>query len=188
MANEKTNERIVLGSGLLYITEFDGEIPESTVIETEANLLGYIKNGATLTYTPTFYDATDDLGKVAKRIITEEEAVLSSGVMTWNANTLAALSATARVTEDTTEGKRTMKIGGVGNYDRKKYLLRFLYSDPADGDIRVTIVGSNQAGFALAFVKDQETVTNAEFKALPQDADGTLILYEEDAPEIKTGA
>ena len=44
------------------------------------------------------------------------------------------------------------------------------------------IVGNNQAGFSLAFAKDKETVIDAEFKALAQDKEGTLITYiEEDA-------
>ena len=43
-------------------------------------------------------------------------------------------------------------------------------------------VGNNQNGFTLAFAKDQETVIDAEFKALAQDDDGTLIMYiEQDA-------
>lgn len=52
-----------------------------------------------------------------------------------------------------------------------------------DGDIWVVIVGQNQSGFTLAFAKDKETVIDAEFKALPQDDEGTLIKYIE---EVKT--
>ena len=43
-------ERIVLGSGKLYVDEFTGELPEDVDIEVEAKLLGYIQGGATLTY------------------------------------------------------------------------------------------------------------------------------------------
>ena len=77
-------ERIVLGSGKLYVDEFTGELPEDAAIEVEAKLLGYIQGGATLTYKPTFYEAKDDLNFVSKKIITDEEAILKSGVMTWN--------------------------------------------------------------------------------------------------------
>ena len=66
-------ERIVLGSGKVYCTEFTSEIPEDATIETDANLLGLIQGGATLTYTPTFYEAKDDLGLVSKKFITEEK-------------------------------------------------------------------------------------------------------------------
>lgn len=170
-------ERIVLGSGKMYVAEFTGEIPEDSVIEAEEKLLGYIQGGATLSYTPTFYEAKDDLGIVSKKVITQEEAVLKSGIMTWNGDTLKKLTPTARVTEDGTN--RTVKIGGVGNNDGKKYVLHFVHVDKVDGDIRITIVGSNEAGFELSFAKDKETVINAEFKAQPHDKDGTLILYKE---------
>ncbi|MCI1959699.1 MAG: hypothetical protein LKJ25_08780 [Clostridia bacterium] len=172
-------EKIVLGSGRVYIDEFSGTLPEDTVIEVDDKLLGYIQGGATLTYKPTFYTAKDDLGLISKKIITEEEVTLKSGVMTWNGETLKTLCSTARVTEDTATKTRTVKIGGTGNYDGKKYIIHFVHLDSIDGDIRVTIVGSNEAGFELAFAKDKETVINAEFKAQPMDGDGTLILYKE---------
>ena len=54
-------ERIVLGSGKLYIDEFTETIPENTTIKKKKKLLGLIQGGATLTYTPTFYEAKDDL-------------------------------------------------------------------------------------------------------------------------------
>ena len=98
--------------------------------------------------------------------------------MTWNADTLAKLTSTARVSTST--GKKTVKIGGIGNFDGKNYVIRFVHEDATDGDIRITIVGSNESGFEMAFAKDAETVINAEFKAVPNDADGTLIIFEEE--------
>ena len=178
MADKNNTEYIQLGSGDLYCMEFTGEIPEDTDIEKPENLLGWIKGGATVTYTPTFFTAKDDFGHVSKTIITEEEATLKSGIITFNGNTLVKLSSTARVTETT--GKRTVKIGGVGNDNGKKYLLRFHHPDKVDGDVRVTVVGKNEAGFSLAYVKDAETVIDAEFKAQPHDKDGTLIQYDEE--------
>lgn len=174
------NDKIVLGSGKLYITEFSDTIPEDSAIEVDSNLIGYIQGGATITYTPTFYEAKDDLGLISKKFLTEEEAILKSGVMTWNGNTLAKLCSTARVTD--ASGSRTVKIGGISNYDGKQYVIHFVHEDAVDGDIRVTIVGSNEAGFEIAFAKDAETVINAEFKAQPQDTSGTLIVYKEDIP------
>lgn len=172
-------EKIVLGSGKVYISEFDGtNIPENATIEVEGNLLGYIQGGATLTYTPTFYEAKDDLGIVSKKFITEEEAVLKSGIMTWDADTLKKLCSTARVTNTTTT--KTVKIGGASQYDGKKYVIHFVHKDAVDGDIRLTIIGQNEAGFELSFAKDKETVINAEFKAQPCDSDGTLVIYEEE--------
>ena len=179
-------ERIVLGSGYLYISEFDSKtkaIPTNEEIEKDENLLGLIQGGAEVTYKPSYYEAKDDMGKVSKTILTEEEATLKSGIMTWCGKTLEKLCETARVNEDKVKKIRTVKIGGVGNATGKKYVIHFVHKDETDGDIRVTIVGNNQAGCSFAFAKDKETVIDAEFKAAPQDKEGTLILYEEDMAE-----
>ena len=172
-------EIIRLGSGKLYCSEFDGTLPEKETICTDANLLGYIQGGATLEYKPTFYEAKDDMGYVQETIITEEEATLKSGVLTWNGNTLTKLCDTARVTENQATKIRTVKIGGIGNMRKQKYVLCFHHQDPVKGDVWLIVVGQNQAGFTLAFQKDKETVIDAEFKCLAQDDEGTLIKYEE---------
>ena len=176
-------ESIVLGSGDLYCMEFTGvgeALPENAVIETEENRLGHIKGGAEIEYAPSFYEAKDDMGKVSKAIITEEEATLKSGIMTWCGTTLQKLCQTARVKEETDKKKTHCEDWRNWKCRRKKYILHFVHKDPADGDVRVTIVGNNQAGFTIAFAKDSETVIDAEFKAQPMDKEGTLILYEED--------
>lgn len=171
-------EKIVLGSGKLYVTEFTGTIPAHNLIETDANHLGFILGGADIEYKPKFYTVTDDLGVIEKNILTEEEATFKSGVLTWNGKTLEKLCSTARVEESA--GKRIVKIGGLANQNGKNYLIRFVHEDATDGNIRLTIVGSNQAGFKLAFAKGKETVVDAEFKALPLDSEGTRIIYEEE--------
>ena len=171
--------KITLGSGNLYYKEFSGSIPKNSAIEIEDNRLGYISGGATLEYKPTIYEAKDDLGIVVKSIITEEEVILKTGILTFNGKTLAALCETGRVSEDASKKIRTVKIGGTKNANGKSYIIHFVHRDPIDGDIRITIIGKNQAGFSLAFAKDKETVIDAEFKALPQDQDGTLIRYQE---------
>lgn len=175
---KRTKKTITLGSGKMYIVEYEGTIPADSEIEKEKNLIGYIQGGAELEYKPEFYTAEDDLGKVKKTIITKEEAKLKSGVMTWNAETLQKLSATGRVTEE--NGIRTIKIGGIDNNDNKNYIIHFVHEDSVDGDVRVTIVGKNTAGFTLAFAKDKETVIDAEFEAVPADDEGTLIIYKEE--------
>lgn len=176
------SERIVLGSGKLYIDEFDKAtgIPANAEIEVESKLLGLISGGASITYTPSFTEHKDDLGLVVKKMLTDEVATLKSGIMTFNGNTLKQLCSTATVSEDAENKKRTVKIGGIGNYDGKAYVLRFVHEDAVDGDIRVTIVGSNEGGLELVFNKDNPTVINAEFKAQPCDTEGTLIIYEEE--------
>lgn len=173
------SERIVLGSGKLYFDEFTGTVPEVATLCTEANLLGLIKGGATLTYTPEFYEAKDDLGLVTKTILTSEEVTLTSGIMTFNGDVLKTLCDTGRVTEDSAKKQRTVKIGGVANATNSSYVFCFHHTDTQDGDIWVLIVGKNQSGFSIAFAPDSETVIDAEFKALPQDSEGTLIKYIE---------
>lgn len=178
---KRTKKTITLGSGKLYIVEYTGKIPENTEIEKEDNLIGYIQGGAELEYKPEFYTAEDDLGQAKKTIITKEEAKLKSGVMTWNAQTLEKLSSTGRVTEE--KGIRKIKIGGIANNDNKNYIIHFVHEDSVDGDVRITIVGKNTAGFTLAFAKDKETVVDAEFEAIPSDDEGTLIIYQEEIGE-----
>lgn len=175
-------EKIVIGSGKLYITEFSGSIPSDVTIETEANLLGLIQGGATLEYKPTYYNAKDDLGLAHKTILTDEDVTLKSGIMTWCGKTLALLCATSSVVEGS--GKRTVKIGGIANQNGKTYVLRFLHTDVVTGTIRVTIVGNNQAGFTLAYAKDKETVVDATFTALPHDSIGTKVIFEEQIPTV----
>lgn len=182
MAENKRNaEVITLGSGDLMCKEYTDTMPEYTDFDVATDLLGRIQGGATLEYKGTWYEAKDDTGKVVKTIITEEEATLKSGIITWNGKTLAKLCSTARVTE--TGGIRTVKIGGVGNHDGKSYALCFHHADPIDGDVWVVVRGVNQGGFALAFAKDKETVIDAEFRCLPQDGEGTLIQYVEEIAE-----
>lgn len=171
-------DKIILGSGKVYIVEYTDTIPADETIETEANLLGLIQGGASISYKPEFYTCKDDMGIVSKKFITDEEVIFKTGVMTWNGSTLSKLASTAKVTDTTV--LRTVKIGGTSNYDGKSYVIHFVHKDAVDGDIRVTIVGSNEAGFELAFAKDKETVINAEFKAMPMDSTGTLITYKEE--------
>lgn len=177
---KRTKETITLGSGKLYSVEYTGTIPSNTDLEKESNILGYIQKGASLDYKPEFYEAEDDLGIVKKQILTKEEVTFKSGILTWNAETLNKLVATGRITEDAEKGMRTIKIGGINNNDGKQYIFHFVHEDKKDGNVRITIVGQNTAGFSLAFAKDAETVIDAEIKALPNDNEGTLIIFQEE--------
>ena len=177
---KRTKETITLGSGKLYSVEYTGTIPSNTDLERETNILGYIQKGASLDYKPEFYEAEDDLGIVKKQILTKEEVTFKSGILTWNAETLKKLVATGRITEDADKGMRTIKIGGINNNDGNQYIFHFVHEDKKDGNVRITIVGQNTAGFSLAFAKDAETVIDAEIKALPNDNEGTLIIFQEE--------
>lgn len=187
MSDKKRDAEIItLGSGDLMIKEYDGSnMPKYSDFHVETDLLGRIQGGATLEYKGTWYDAKDDTGKAVKSIITEEEATLKSGIITWNGKTLGQLVSTARVSD--ADGIRTVKVGGVGNHDGKSYAICFHHTDKIDGDVWIVIRAVNQGGFSLAFAKDKETVIDAEFKCLPMDDEGTLIEYSEEiAPSAKS--
>lgn len=178
MEKRINTETITLGSGDLYCKLFTGTVPTREQICIAANLLGRIKGGASIEYKPSYYTAKDDSGAVEKTVLTDEEVLLKSGIITWNGKTLKYLCSVATVTE--ADGIRTVKIGGAGKDEGKKYVFCFHHHDPEDGDVWVTIIGNNQAGFVLAFAKDKETTIDAEIKASPLDEDGTLIIYEEE--------
>lgn len=182
MSKDKRNQEIItLGSGDVMIKEYTDTMPTYTDFKVETDLLGRIQGGASLEYKGTWYEAKDDTGKVVKTIITDEEVLFKTGIITWNGKTLQHLCSTARVTESA--GIRTVKIGGVGNHNSKSYAICFHHIDKADGDVWLVIRGVNQAGFSLAFAKDKETVIDAEFKCLPQDEEGTLVQYIEEMGE-----
>lgn len=173
---DKTN--ITLGSGKIYITPYTTSIPTVETLCVADNLLGYIKGGASLEYTQETYEEKDDLGFVSKIITTNEEALLKCGLLTWNGETLQKLIDRCTVTEDS--NKRIVKIGGAANSQGTQYAICFHHEDETDGDIWILIVGRNTAGATLTFAKDAGTVLEPEFKALPQDDNGTLVqLIEE---------
>lgn len=175
----RTNpDKITLGSGKAYIMEYSGTMPEVTAICVDDNELGKIQGGAELTYTAETHEEKDDLGTVAKVVITAEEAVLKLGLITFNGETLAKLADRCKVTE--ASGKRTLKIGGAGNAQGKEWVVCFHHEDMVDGDIWVMVRGANQAGLTLTFAVDAGTKIEPEFKALPCDNDGTLITYIEE--------
>jgi len=171
---------IPVGSGYVYEMPFTGTIPKDTEIETDANRLGYIEKGATLTYKPTYKTFTDDMGQVRRSKLTAEEATFKFGLISWAYGKLNALCSTCRITE--ANGKRTIKIGGIANDDGRRHLVRFYHPDNELGDLRITIVGTNTGGFALKYAPDDPTGLDPEITATPSDDEGTLILIEETDP------
>lgn len=181
MANKRTKDTITIGSGIPYIMEYDGEtIPDEKTICVEENRLGYIKGGAALEYTVEPYTEKDDLGYVSKVIITAEEALLKMGLLTWNGTQLKYLVDRCTVKDDTTNGTRTILLGGAGNAQGKNWVVCVHHTDKADGDLWVTICGTNTAGLTLTLAADEGTVLEPEFAALPQDNSGTLVRITEE--------
>lgn len=177
---KRDTKGITLGSGKIYVQAFADAMPTVDTLCKEENLLGYIKGGAELSYTQETYEEKDDLGIVSKIITTSEEAILKCGLLTWNGETLKKLVDRCGVT--TESGKRITKIGGAGNAQGGYYAICFAHEDKTDGNLWVMIKGLNTAGFTLTFATDAGTVVEPEFKAMPQDDNGTLIeLIEETA-------
>lgn len=176
---KRDKSNITLGSGKIYlVAHTTEEVPTPETVCVTDNLLGYIKGGASLEYTQETYEESDDLGYVSKIITTSEDVVLKCGLLTWNGNTLKNLIDRCTVTES--GGKRTAKIGGAGNSQGGKYAICFHHEDEIDGDLWILIVGRNTAGVTITFAKDSGTVLEPEFKAMPQDDNGTLVqLIEE---------
>jgi hypothetical protein len=174
----KNPDKITLGSGKAYIMEYAGTMPEVSAICVESNLLGKIQGGAELNYTTETHEERDDLGTVAKVVVTAEEAILKLGLITFNGETMAKLADRCKVTE--AEGKRTLHIGGAGNAQGKEWVVCFHHHDAVDGDIWVMVRGANQAGLTLAFAVDAGSKLEPEIKALPCDDNGTLITYIEE--------
>lgn len=173
---------IILGSGKLYVTAYDADtgIPADETIETDANTMGRIKGGASLEYKPTTYEVIDDTHYVVKRFIQSEEVSFKSGVLTWNLKNLQKLAGACEYTDAAETGIKTLKVGGRGANGLTPYVVRFVHND-GEKILRVTLVGTSEAGFVLTFAADKETVIDAVFKAVSHDEQGTLVVVTESA-------
>ena len=184
--NEIDNsEQIILGSGDLYLMEFpaDGAIPEFETIETDENRAGNVKGGATLSYSSSSTTVQDDKGRVKKTITTEETVTFTTGLITWAANYIKALIASARVEEKTgTDQKqhRVFKIGGLAKANNTKWLWHFVHTRDDGRKLRVTCTGKNTGEISLAFDPENETTVDAEITADTLDADGTLVVVDDE--------
>ena len=180
-------EEYTLGSGDLFIKEYTaGTAVTAEDVITNGERLGEIKGGASLEYTTETKEDSSDLGRTKIVIISKEDVVLKSGVMTWNGKTLEKLCQTARVTISEDKKKRTIKIGGLANAANKSYAVAFSYKGDGKKGLTVLIVGKNTAGFTISFSSDNATVIDAEFKAQALDNDGTLVVIEETVPATES--
>lgn len=189
---DKDVKRIVLGSGENYLKEVTGTVDARDVDQlitdlfTADNRWGDTKNGATLTYTPTSYTVTDDLGRIMETTLTKEEVKLTFGVVAINSKILLPLMETARVETSTVDGRVIVKIGGIVNATGKSYLVGFKHLDAKRGNIYVIIVGKNDGELQFSFNPESETVLNPSFTAGALDADGTKIIIVMDQPGTAT--
>lgn len=169
---------IPIGSGYLYHSVFTGTIPANSVIETEANRLGYIEKGSEIDYKPTYKTFKDDFGVAQRNVLTAEEATFKASLIAWSTSDFNAFVSTARITESA--GHRTIKIGGLGQDDGKVHLFRFVHPDAKYGDVRLTVVGTQTGGFKLNFKPDDAGNMDLEVTAQASDNEGTLIVYDEE--------
>ena len=182
-------EEYTLGSGDLFIKEYTaGTAVTAEDVITTGERLGEIKGGASLEYTTETKEDSSDLGRTKIVIISKEDVVLKSGVMTWNGKTLEKLCQTARVTKSVDNKKRTIKIGGLANAANKSYAVAFQYKGDGKKGLTVLIVGKNTAGFTVSFSSDNATVIDAEFKAQALDNEGTLVIIEETIPSTESSS
>lgn len=171
-----SDQNILLGSGKLYLGVVEN-VATATESEIEAALteVGAIQGGATLTYTPTFKEVKSANYGTLASFLTGEEVTFTSGILNFNLKNLETLSA-GSYSEDTTAGTRRIGIGGLKavpiNY------LRFVHEKPDGKKLTVNVFkAQSQNGFSITFDSENETVIDAQFKALavPGKSDGNMV-------------
>ncbi len=194
--NKYELKEYTLGSGHLHVDEISEEELNAAAadwvqflndfIKEQSHLLGRIKGGASIEYSTEKTEDQDDLGYVVIEEVTKEKVTLKSGMMTWNGETLATLCSTARVNTDKDTGIVTVKIGGLGNQNNKRYIICFEHHSHL---LRVAIIGKNTEGFTFSFEQDKATVIDSLFRAEALDSEGTLLIlqdFRKATPEVKS--
>lgn len=188
-------KRIALGSGKIYlknvteVTDLNIADPEKLIEDfcIPDNEFGAVKNGATISYAPTNYTASDDLGRFTKTITQDETVTLGCGLITVGLKMLEVLADSGRVVSST--GKKSfIKIGGTANSKNASYLIIFEHLDAKDGNIYVILIGKNTAELSIAFAPGAETVLNPTFTAEGMDDEGTKLIILMDDPNVTEGA
>lgn len=180
--NKDRLKTIPLGSGNVYMIPYveGSSMPTDAQFETNANMIGRTKNGATFNYSQTFYTAVSDDGVAKKRRLNEETASFTWGIMTWVPETIEKLLRTATAST-ASEGDYTISVlegGGIGNQQAKKFWLHFVGGDDIDGKITLTGLGENIDALAVAFANNNETVLTPNFEFDPYDAEGHLYKFK----------
>ena len=167
---------MLLGSGDLYIMAYTGQIPEDGTIETEGNMIGGIKGGATISYTPTIYSVSDDMRRIKKSLITAEEATFKTGYLSFDLGEIAKIALGSTLQSSYSGTKSTLSVGGGQTIS--EYVLRFVHTMGNGKKVRVSMIGTPVSGFELAFSPENESVINAEFSAVPMNNKGHLFTIE----------
>ena len=187
MPDTGKTQRVVLGAGKWYIAPYTSGALDMETVEEEDNLLGYTQGGATITFTPETYTIEDDIGMVRKTFQTKASAEMKTGLLTFTADSLAAMLSVGQATQTpasaSERGKTTLKLGG-GKSALKKFSVVFVYEDDETGfKTRIGMVATNTAPLELVFTKDAETVVDVTFTAESNGVDDTIIVIEEETAE-----
>lgn len=187
MPDTGKTQRVVLGAGKWYIAPYTSGALDMETVEEEDNLLGYTQGGATITFTPETYTIEDDIGMVRKTFQTKASAEMKTGLLTFTADSLAAMLSVGQATQTpasaSARGKTTLKLGG-GKSALKKFSVVFVYEDDETGfKTRIGMVATNTAPLELVFAKDAETVVDVTFTAESNGVDDTIIVIEEETAE-----
>jgi hypothetical protein len=177
------SDEIILGSGDLFLCEYNGTIPEDTVIEADANRAGNIKGGASLEYSVASITVEDDKGRLKRTLLTKEDVKFKTGLITWSDNWLKALIPTARVDTTTKTGHRLIKLGGLSNQGHTSWLYRFVHTRDDGRKLRITVTGKNVGTVTLKFDTENPTTVDSEIAAESLDNEGTLVIYDDELPK-----
>lgn len=182
-------QNLTLGSGKLYVKALTDEttLGSLTTYCTDANHVGWIKGGATITYTPSTYDVKDDMGAIYEHFITSESVKFSAGLLTWNKDVIQTLVNNETVT--TTPATQSVgaitniEIGANGFTTMDKYIVVFEAKADSKGCIRrFGLIGTSDAGLNLSYKPESETSINLNFTACAYGTEHKLLRIEEQAP------
>lgn len=184
MSNVDKDE-ILIGAGEVYMYEFTGaELPTDSEIETEEHNVGHCSGGFTVDYKPTKYDVVNQYDRTVKSFITKEEISAKTGILTWDLENLALLSA-AEFIVDKVKKVRKLLFTGKGK-SLKTVVFRFVHEKENGKKIRFTMIGQGGSGFALAF-ENKEVTIDAEISAIKK-LDGFLASFEEELTDEEAAA
>lgn len=158
-------QKYALGVGDIYMLVADA-IPETdTELETDDNFIGSTSGGCSLSYDFEKYDIIDDKNQKLDSYKQAETVGFKGNILTFDLDTLAKLTANAKVEE--TENETILKLGSEDN-TLQKIVVRYVHTFKDGKKMRVTLIGNSASGFELSFTKDKETIIPFEISALSQ--------------------
>lgn len=166
-------KEVQVGAGKVYVQKFVDTIPEDSALEVDVNLMGDTKGGITFSYSVEKNEISNDLGEIVDSAITKEVVKAKFGMMSHDASDLEKLCSTATVTKE--DSLITTKIGGVGNENANKWIVRFVHTSKTGTETRYTIVGKVEDGFSLPYSIGEAAVIDCEFTGYALDEKGTLL-------------